>query len=408
MKKVLFLCICCLLSFVCNAKDWDYTNGWGAQYKVTDAVKDFWGNPRLNLQNPQDNSVDYIASTDDDKSVDTLDGRGFRIKEGWACCGGTVEAAEIDKDDQAIMAFVAHNITEHGAEFCLTEITVASGPQFSLWYQEPNWPGLGCHWFCEPGWDGEACQSQTNSDSACNITNFKERIREVAANKYTGNDALAVHGARQGVAEFMAVFDSGYVWGVYPHEIVLGAVGFMEHGIVAKPISLGAVGDAPKITWLTSSGATGKQKVLCAQGFTADDRCNVSSKNCGKTMWCDAKRGNEYYKEGTHKKQINGFCETFVCADTSKALNDKYECVDCPSNGLRGRCDVISKPAFGKCVDCGIGQFFNPATCECDTARRLSVSDMQYGARQSDVVANQCWTKNDTASYKECVLEALK
>lgn len=407
MKKILFLSFCCLLSVVCNAKDYDYTNGWGLQYKVTDAVKNTWGNPKADLMNPQDQSVNYTAYTDN-ANVDTLGGRGFRIKEGWGCCGDTVQAAEKDKDDLAIMAFVAHNITEHGAEFCLTELTVASSEtKFMLWHQEPNWPGLGCHWFCEPGWDGEACQSQTNSDSACNITDFKSSIRAVSANKYEGKDALTVHKRRPGVAEFIAVFDSGYVRDRYPHEVVLGAVGFMEHGIVAKPISLGSVGDHPKVTWLTTSGVTGKQKVLCAQGFTADDKCNVSSKNCGKTVWCDQDRGNKF-NASIHKKQINGFCETFVCADTSMALNDKYECVSCSSTGLKGRCDVMGKPAFGKCVECGNGQFFNPATCECDTARRLSIADMQYGARQTDVVTNQCWTQNDTTSYKQCVLDVLE
>lgn len=409
MKKIiLFLCFCFVVSNL-YAGTYEYTGNSSAQYKVTDAIKAAWGNPRAPAENPQDKS----------EGAD-----GFVVKSGWACCGDDPWAVERSRDcrqtngrpcqdDRSIMAFVAHNITEHGAEFCLTQISASSNDEvFSLLYQEPNWPGLGCHWFCEPGWDGVACMEKTNSDLACDTTNIKNSIDGTkrtdkygpGANIY---DALSLHYKRSGVAEYMAVLDSSLVQNHYPHQIVIGATEFKEHGIVAKPVSIGIVGNHPSVTWVSFSAVPGKTKTLCAQGFTADENCNVSSAHCGSTMWCDASYAGKY-NESIHTEQLNSFCKTFVCKDYDKALNEKYECVECKNNGKQGRCNILGKTAFGKCVNCGTGRIFNPNTCECDAARALSQDVMQYGVDPTSVATEQCWTKSDAASYKACVLASDK
>jgi len=407
MKKITAVLFSCFVALEACA-DYEYTSGWALQYGVTDAIKATWGNPSVDAQNPQD------ANRDSDV---------FQIKKGYACCVNdelyhpeAIENAPFCedngrkkpcKDSGSFMAFVAHNISEHGAEFCLTQFSAVGGTaKFSLYHQQPRWPGLGCMWFCEPGWDGIACQERTSPEASCNMVNIKQSIANVKTKKYEGNDALAMHMVRQGFAEYMAILDSAYAIDKYPKEIVIGAVDFMEHGIVAKPMSVGAVGNLGKSS-VTSSTVAGKTKVLCAQGFTADDKCNVSSQNCGKTLWCNEGAG-KYFDSSKHVKQMNGFCETFVCKNYDEALDDNYNCKSCKSNGLNGRCDVLGKTTFGKCIECGIGQIFNPSTCECDVARTVSTAVLQYGTSRAGIVTNQCWTKTDAASYKECVLSAIE
>lgn len=401
MKKILVFLISCFIPFVCNA-DYVYSDdiaGKGLKYKVTDAVKTAWGNPTLNLTFIQDDSKDYGA---------------FRIKQGWACCGNYTNTSIVlsSQDDVAVMAFVAHDITEHGAEFCLTQLAAASSnDKFELYHQQPRWPSLQCAWFCEPGWDGVGCMDNNkNLDSACNTTDYKQRINDVKAAIYEGKDAIGLHRLRIGVAEYTAVLDSAYIADKYWHEIVIGAVDFMEHGIVARPILVGSVGTHPLVTGVSTSGvASGKTKVLCAQGFTADENCGVSSKNCGKTLWCNGYSEEVYNAKASElEKVVNDYCTTYVCTGDKALSDDLKSCVACETDARTGRCDVVGNSLYGKCKKCAVGQFFNSTTCECDTARAITKDKMQYGKYRTDVVTNQCWTKEDVKSYKECVTEGLE
>ena len=400
MKRILIFLISCFVPFVCEAA-YVYDNdiaGTGMKYRVTDAVKAAWGNPTLNSTYIQDESRDF---------------GNFRIKQGFACCGTTTNPSTIINvnDDVAIMAFIAHDITEHGAEFCLTQLAATSAnSRFSLYHQQPRWPGLQCAWFCEPGWDGVGCMEQNGPESACNTIDYKQRINAVKGKIYEGNDAISLHNVRMGVAEYTAVLDSLYVNDKYWHEIVIGAVDFMEHGIVARPILLGVVGSHPAMTNVsTSPVVAGKTKVLCAQGFTADDKCNVSSKNCGKTLWCTGYTDEVYNsRKNELEKVVNGYCTVYVCSGDKALSDDAKSCVDCQTDVLTGRCDVLGNSMFGKCKRCVVGQFFNPTTCECDTARAISKDKMQYGNHRTDVVTNQCWTKEDAKSYKECVTAGIE
>ena len=400
MKKILVFLISCFMPFVCSA-DYLYSDsvaGKGLKYKVTDAVKSAWGNPKINKTYIQDDNKDFGS---------------FRIKQGWACCGKTTNSSTTitREDDVAIMALVARDITEHGAEFCLTQLSAwSSSSRFDLYHQQPRWPSLQCAWFCEPGWDGVGCMESSGPETACNTTDYRQRIDAVkASDVYSSRDAIALHQERMGVAEYTAVLDSAHVANRYWHEIVVGAVDFMEHGIVAKPILVGVVGEHLHTDLSTSGVVSGKTKVLCAQGFTADDKCNVSSKNCGKTLWCTGYSEDVYKSKATElEKVVNGYCTTYVCTGDKALSDDLKSCVACEVGPRTGRCDVLGNSLFGKCKRCAVGQYFNATTCECDTARAISKDKMQYGKYRSDVVTNQCWTKEDAKSYKECVTEGLE
>lgn len=406
MKKILTLFVFSFFSLVCvagyaddTAASYDGTGGALLTYKVTDAIKAVWGNPKLNSTYIQDVSADYGE---------------FRIKQGWNCCGEQLQnSTKIkEKDDQAIIAFVANNITEHGAEFCLMQLGVgSSSSKFYLYHQQPRWPGLQCAWFCEPGWDGVACMERTSPETACNTTDYRQRINNVKSKIYEGNDAIALTRQRMGVFGYTALLDGLYIKGKYPHEIVVGAVDFMEHGIVAKPILVAAIGDHPAMTGLTTSGvAAGKSKVLCAQGFTADEKCTASSKNCGKTLWCSGYKEDVYKSKSSElEKVVRDYCVAYVCAG-DKALNDDLtSCVECKADARTGRCDVAGHELLGQCKKCATGTFFNSATCECDAASAVASKEkMQYGNYRTDVVTNQCWAKENDAEYKLCVMSSVQ
>ena len=409
MKKILLFVFCTFISSTCNAIYYYETwNGYGSSltYKVDDAVKSAWGNPTLSATFIQDASKDYGK---------------FRIKEGYACCADSTPvtsssfSSDKSKDDVAIIALVAHNITEHGAEFCLTQFAAASGgSEFPIYHQQPNWPGLNCAWFCEPGYDGAGCLEKTNENSTCDTTDYEKTYNTLHANAnyndgaYTGNDSITLHRKRMGVGEYTAALDFKKINNFYHHEIVIGAVDFMQHGIVARPVLLAAVGNHPYRTYLTSSGITsGIKKTLCAQGFTKNDKCEISSKNCGSNIWCNGYSDSKL-NTSIHNKQMSGFCNVITCKDGSKGLNDNFQCVDCGS-APNGRCDVLGNAAFGKCVKCDTGKYFDSATCECVVARRVTKEDMQYGSGGSSaIVSEQCWAKESFAEYRKCVEDTAK
>lgn len=397
MKNVFVFFVFFLFAGVCNAAEYYYSSsiaGSGLTYKVTDSVKNAWGNPTVNAGYIQDQSTNY---------------GNFRILDAWACCSTNSLPSDTGKieveDDGAVLALVARNITEHGAEFCLTQLAVgSSSSRFYIYHQQPNWPGLPCAWFCEPGYDGVACKDSTSEDSACNTTDYAQWYSQRhSATPYKGNDSITLHNKRIGVAEFTAVLDSLDVHNFYPHQIVVGAVDFKQHGISAKPIVVAGVGNHPTTTFLTSSATTsGKEKILCAQGFTKNDKCDMSSKNCGSDAWCNGYSSSNF-NSNIHAKQLNGVCNVIVCKD-GKALNSDFSCSEC-SGGAKARCDASGNDLFGRCIECNIGQVMDQETCQCVSARRLSKEVMQYGNKTSSVVlADQCWTKEDSEEYKKCIL----
>lgn len=388
MKKVVLSLIGC--AFVTNSAFCDpyYLNGWN---RVSGAAYTAWGSPSL--------SKSYIQ--------DKTSGPGkFRIKEGWACCGSSAQDAENNnQDDQAIMAFIAKDIYEHGGWFCLTQLSVGSGyGGFPIYNQQPNWPGMQCGPLCEPGWDGPGCSQKTSADSPCNTTDFAAAIKEVQKSKYTGNDAFALHRQRMGTATTQDYFSMYWVNNFYQHAVYLGATDFMQHGIVAQPVLVAAVGNHPKITSITTGpAASGKTKVLCAQGFTKNEKCEISSKNCGSNVWCNGYSDSDF-NSSKHVKQMSGFCNIIVCRDGSKALDSDFNCIDCDA-APNGRCDVAGHEMFGKCVKCSVGKIFDAATCNCADARSVSKDIMQYGkGGANSTVLEQCWTKEGTDDFQNCVL----
>lgn len=396
MKLALFCLLGMLLPVLGNAGEYNFVGN--SEYadgrtNLSEAIRNAWGITPLN--------DGYIQDADDET------GKAFQIKRGWSCCGTTNNGVPTitKQDDVAIMAYVAQkNIAEHGAEFCLTQIHVGSTPDvFSLYYQQPNWPNLQCAWFCEPGWDGVGCKEKTSENHACNpVKNYVAAINKVKESIYTGNDAITLSRKRIGIAENIGIFDAIMVNNFYPHQVVLGAIEFKEHGIVVTPIVLGGVGSHTSITHLTTRKlVSGVKKTLCAQGYTKGENCEVSSKQCGTDILCTGY--SDKFNSNIHEKKPNGLCSVFVCKDGDKGLDEDSKCVQCEQSVRQGIC-AVSGDNVGKCIKCNVGKYFDETDCSCKDARVLDQNQIKYGAFEGDIITKQCWTMNDPTDFKECML----
>lgn len=399
MKKTFLGILIMFLPTFVNAGSQYYNIGAGPN--VSEEILKAWGAPTI--------APGYIQDRNGPEASK------FKIKSGWACCGsvtaGTKNKAIISiLDDEAYMALLAQkNISEHGAEFCLTQVAAASSfDVFYIEFQQPNWPGMQCAWFCEPGWDGPECKEKTSPEHACNSTNYIEEIKRVQKDIYDGNDAITLHGHRPGVANNIAVLASRYPdpWR-YPHQIVLGAIDFKEHGIVVTPMLLGSVGNHPVTTWVTAQKATGGvTKTLCAQGYTNGEDCKMSSTRCGVDTFCTGHSGK--YNKSIHAKRPNGMCSVVACKDESKALDVNFNCIDCEPDVRQGRCNVVGLDTLGQCIKCDTGLYFDDTDCTCKPVRMtLTKQQMKFGAFEGDLPAKQCWAMTDMEKIKKCLQSVM-
>lgn len=418
MKKNLFFCLIVGLFSLSDA----FAGAGGDAYRLPDVVyklSDYsalteWGNPYI------DNT--YIQDSNREP-------KSFRLKQGWGCCSPLswsqwaalkpeerTEARMFprteNKDDVSVMVFVARKIYAHGGRFCLTQLTSwSSDRELGMYVQQANWPKMPCVTLCEPGWDGKECKEKnkadTGNDTSCDTTDIATDITRVKQQIYQDNDALGMARWRLAAGDDIDFFARSKVANHYEHVIFLGATDFMQHGVVAQPMLLGSVGTHPAVTELFSgAAASGKIKTLCAQGFTRNDKCEVSSKNCGSNVWCNG-YSDSNFKSNIHVKQMKDSCNIILCKDRSKALDSNFNCVEY-DNTKTGLCEKEdSDSLYGKLVECGEGYIFNKDTCKCDTARYVKSKDeMRYGqmGRNTEMVNDQCWTKIDSGEFRDCVL----
>ena len=418
MKKILFFCfissLLCLSNVFADSYELPFKpyniKHTGGIFNSFDNIQNSWGNPRVD--------VTFIQDA-------VREPKAFRIEEGWAWepNGGWPAACSIadrteasmiaKKDDKAIVVFVARNIYEHGGLFCLTQLAAtSSATQFKISHQQPNLPKMPCMVLCEPDWDGTYCQTNLKeaadrTDTPCDTTDIAASIDEITNKKsvYAGNDSITIHWCRTGTADVQDFFHKFKINDFYEHVIYLGATGFMQHGITAQPMLVGAVG-THDLTWLSSGPAGGKTKTLCAQGFTrlsADGKCVMNSKHCGSNAWCSGYSDSNLQK-AVHEKEMNGICNVIVCKDKSLALDSEFKCRE--YDGIQnGRCDVKGNDLYGRFVPCAAKEIFDADKCECVAAQSISKEIMKYGpkGRNTDTVNEQCWTKTSGEDFKACV-----
>ncbi len=468
MKKILFLLF--VVSFVptvsfaaCTpASQWgdgyEYSEcAFQAQTSLTNAVKSFWGDPKLSsgaiLSGSGSSIGDFILTKgvhcgtcgkkSDGVTPTFVNNSTDHLK--YEC------ASDQKKDDEAILAYVATDVSEHGAEFCLTQFTATSwSSAFFVYHQVPrmsiNRNGLKCAWYCEPGWDGDRCMTRGISNGICEDISYRFKYDgagiDILVNKLTdvqkyysnkqfckhltdsnnkGNYCLSASEKTEPAIGKTAVFDYKNVKSgdkYYQQQIVIGATEFMEHGIKAKPIWLGGngthhqCGDADNWTKIYAKEIGGKERVLCLRGYTLNEKCEASSAQCDSAVsYCpgwraqegiDARGGAAYFENKPDKYyvRLSDNCKEIRCRNGMNfSSDDNYACTVCNENGgLQGLC-----PATNKCVWCGAGKCLNKEKCSCDACSGvLTMEQMRLGPNK----LNQCWEILDADEFKACVMGA--
>lgn len=321
------------------------------------------------------------------------------------------------KEYQTFVAFVAHEIATHGAQFCLTQIGAWRDSTSWIFYMNPYVPGsFQCAWFCEPGYDGHRCHDETSAASACDTVNYKNAYENEWKTGVKPSDIWS----RASAAHMVDFFASKYPDGHFQQQVILGATEFKEHGLVVKPILLSRNGTSTSLG-LASTPANGVTKTLCAQGFTKNDKCEMSSGTCGGDIpWC------RYFRENKEWGQFvaNGYDSTLHYKEPSEEwidTNDKskgkqacyspkckngmnfgtdLKCSSCADTVMGGFCDIDGNANKGKCMNCNIGQYFDKETCECK--QMSTIIDKKYLV-SGPYDNKQCWTIADTTEYKTCV-----
>ncbi len=463
MKKVVFLifiiCFMPAFSFAACTPPSQWGDGYEysecafqAQASLTSAVKNFWGNPKLAGGSILSASGSGIGNFILTKGVHCGtcgtkdDGTSTFVRNGESTLRYECPSGSSKKDDEGLLAYVATDVSEHGAEFCLVQFTATSwSSAFFVYHQLPrmsnNRNGLKCAWYCEPGWDGDRCMTRGISNTACEDVSYRvsyqnyidlsinslEDVQKNYANKNfckhwtnsadKGNYCLAVSEGTDPAIGKTAVFDyknikSGDKY--YQQQIVIGATEFMQHGIKAKPIWLGGngthhqCGDADNWTKIYAKEIGGKERVLCLRGYTLNENCDASSSACGTAVsYCPGWRAQDAidalgvaYFEGKPEKyyaRLSDNCKELRCRNGMNfSSSDNYACSVCKEEGgLQGLC-----PATNKCVWCGAGKCLNKEKCSCDTCSAVvSMEQMKTGPNKLD----QCWSIIDREKFKACV-----
>jgi len=396
MKKIaLILSLLIVPGIVLAGESWYWTEDMG--FGSHDSV---WGKPTVN-----DTIVESSSNVGE-----------FEINPKNITQYHTTE--EQNKTFRTFVAFVAHEIATHGAKFCLTQIGTWYGSQkHVIYYQNPYVPGsFQCAWFCEPGYDGYRCHDETSAASACDAVNYKK----VHDDEWKTGLKPEKWWNRAGAAHQVKFYASKYMVSGFLQQVILGATEFKEHGLVVKPILLSTNGTSTSLG-LASTPANGVTKTLCAQGFTKNDKCEMSSGTCGGDIpWC------RYFRENKEWGQFvaNGYDSTLHYKEPSEEwidTNDKskgkqacyspkckngmnfgtdLKCSSCADTVMGGFCDIDGNANKGKCMNCNIGQYFDKETCECK--QMSTIIDKKYLV-SGPYDNKQCWTIADTTEYKTCV-----
>lgn len=389
MKKIALIFVLFMCSGVARA-DWYYT--WSPRF-YTGYKNDWnWGNP---------GTSDTVLES----SADTK----FEISKSVLGSGATY---------RAFVALIAHEVTPHGAKFCLEEVVgYRSGGYHYNAYQNPFVPGdFQCAWFCEPGYDGIGCSQSSGGATACDSVDYEQ-----AYSNLKSNASPSKLGDRPGNADKVKFFNRYTATRSYEQHVVLGAIEFKKHGIVAQPMLISANGTDSYWGISTGPASGGIQKTLCAMGYTKNDNCDLSSTSCNTNVpWCRYWRENKewgqyvvrgydsniHYKEPDEewvdpKNQDKGrqSCYKPKCKNGFDFGTD-LQCSSCTDDIMGGFCDSEENLNNGQCMKCNVGQWFDKQTCTCKQMSKIfDKKFLETGPYDN----KQCWSIADIVDYKACV-----
>jgi len=365
-------------------------------------------------------------------------------------CGGDARYP----NNQSVLAYVATEFSDHGAKFCLYQLTASTDGQpsthhFVVKHYKNLVTDSSCRWFCYPGWDGTECEKQNpstvDSRESLKFTGggydfyLENFARFFSENYFLTNSAEATPAAGDiKVLDYKTLPQENSLW--TEDQIIIMATYFDEYGIRARPVRVSAGGGTNSCSFDTlhsllsfgiDEGAThlyldgySSEYTLCLQGYTRGAQCDSvpltqpgGGGTCPNLNWCPgwkAENGINFYTKYPQNGGPERFCDVTkykivddtdsdgtVCKriDCQNGMNftwqDNYKCSMCEETAQRGLCKTTSK-----CKWCSVGKCFNRDTCKCDECSSVVTDqDMLYGPTQSD----KCWAILDNDEFKACV-----
>ena len=354
--------------------------------------------------------------------IDDLVIAGGIYNDGERFNGATVSERESTRgtkpDEHGIVLFMAKDIVENGGYFCPYQLQCSNTSNtkrtWTQYYEPKNFLDSQCVWLCKDGYYGNKCEEMLSD-----ITTFNNDCDNSDFSKETGmfselgmNTTISSVSKEKEITGFdtgneSTGNDSGYY---KEYDVVLAAVKFLDHGIVALPVKIHCgVMNWPEndsfVDSIINNATNGRGTLLCAQGYKPDGgnlNCvPIDSSACGidSLPFCKGFDKSKF-NESIHYKDIQGDCVKYFCEEPGTAFTSKTDtsCVECSNGG--------PDPNNGTCISCNIGQYFDEDDGICKTAVAYSKSDMQYGkgeTKNTVPLDEQCWLIATPEEYAECV-----
>ena len=326
-------------------------------------------------------------------------------------------------DEYAVAAVIATKIVDHGGYFCPYQFQCANKRKnmksWSVYYFPTGYSSDKCFWLCEAGYSGENCEPSSGATvNFCKTDIMGPKGTGVFSDirlKTSGGDTDGREGDITGFSSWQAGDNKGIRrnrdWREY--DVLLGAIKFLEHGIIAQPIRLECRPDDWKeiVSWVESINAGGTKKLLCAEGYTANDSGTdcvaIDQEICDiQNVTLCANFPKDKFNSVAHDlKKIDGeACTKYFCVD-GKGFQSAGDptCVDCGAPAAKSGPNLTN----GTCLVCDTGQYYDSADGTCKTANAFSKTELQYGPGQTRntnfEVDNQCWYKTTPDDYKTCI-----
>ncbi len=230
-------------------------------------------------------------------------------------------------DEGAIVGLVAEKIYEHGGLFCPYQLQCDNKDKVKRSWTQYYYPmcdngsrqctSADCVTLCEPGFYGDDCSISGTGVSFQDKTDYSEKFKNIK---------LKTSGGSSGEREkSVKAFNS---WGRDPeNDVILGAVKYVPHGIIARPVRLECKRDGYKAakSCVNNVSGTGKSKLLCVPGYVA----NTDNSDC-IIKWCGGYT-EQYFKEDMHTLVMDGECTKFMCKNSTYGFEDlqSKNCIQC-------------------------------------------------------------------------------
>ena len=349
---------------------------------------------------------------------------------------GYVEDPEYRGDEYGIMVMVARETSEGGARFCPMVINAYNRNKkckTTQYYHELT----PCVWLCHKGYTGDRCSEVESAVSSCDTselrksnyaglstvsrdkaTNIKNKIPNYWSDQGNGDSSAGVHNCK-GTPDFRDPCSESRTqveWVLVIHNWLPSG-----HGAWVRPYEITANWFEKNHTRVEAYPAENSYPVLgCKNGYrpnAANNDCEpIDVTKCVGT-WCPGWDQSKYDGNKHYAIQV-GDCLQWRCKESGYDLkpDGSGECVRRSSNTTNssGNTTVTSgtSETDGTTLNCDSddGKIFYKGNCVSISEYFYTVGkpQMLYGAGSArDDFDKQCWTKSNSAEYKECVMAGV-